>query len=139
MDLNKLKLQEEKLLTDLQFIDDLLQMDQVPDAEDVDAIIGHGMEIANVAALSAKTLADAKAVLLKRELLFMQANEQLWDKPTVLKKLMEGNLADNHQAVVWADRINAAIAHKLEFYRSVVSKYKEEMKINAMQNFNTKG
>lgn len=136
--LEDLKNQEAKLLESLNMMDDKLCPKKSPDAGDIDGIIGYGIEIANMAGNSAKAVADAKELLLNRELIYMSANEQLWDKPTVLKKLMDGSLAVNHKYVIWSDRINAAIAHKLDFYRSIVSKYKEELKLTQMQEFNAR-
>lgn len=136
LNLNHLKKCEDDLLVILEMLDDKLSPEQSPETDNIEEIIGYGIELANLSGNSAKAIADAKELLLKRELLFMKGNEALWDKPTVLKKMMDGHLAENHKMVVWSDRINAAIGHKLDFFRSVVSKYKEEMKLSQMQQFN---
>lgn len=129
----------EKLIVEiLTMIDDKLAPENSPETENIEEIIGYGMDLANLAGNSAKALADSKEILYQRELIFMQSNEHLWDRPTILKKMMDGTLATQHKNCIWADRINAAIAHKLEFYRTIVSKYKEEMKISAMQQFNNR-
>lgn len=139
MNLQDINKKEEELINTLEQIENALSPETAPSPEDIEGIIGSGIEIANLSANSARCLADAKQILLHRELLFMKANENLWDKPTILKKLMDGTLSEQHKNVIWADRINAAIGHKLDFYRSIVSKYKEEMKLSQMQQINNRG
>lgn len=132
----ELNRREKELLDILEMMDNKLDIEQSPDAEDIDGIIGYGIEVSNLSANSAKAMADAKELLLTRELIFMQSNPQWHESPTLLRKMMDGTLAVNHKYVIWSDRINAAISHKLDFLRSVVSKYKEELKLSQMQQFN---
>jgi hypothetical protein len=119
----------------LNFIDVKLSEKSSPGAEDVDGIIGHGMELAAVVGLCAKTLADAKRLLNMSELRYMNENRDLWNKATILRKLMDGTLAEENSLVTWADRLMSACTHKMDFYRTVVSKYKEELRLN--NQFNT--
>lgn len=100
-----------------------------PSAEDIQGIIGVGTDIANSSGLIAKTLVQAQELLKMKELHFMNTNQGLWNTPTVLKKLMEGNLAKYYAKVLLMDRYSAAAVHRLEFYRSIISKYKEELKL----------
>lgn len=122
-----------RVQTNLKFIDGKLET--APSPEDIDGIIGHGMELAGVIGLCAKTLADAKKLLNLCELNYMNENRDQWDKATVLRKMMDGTLAEENSLVTWADRIMSACTHKMDFYRSVVSKYKEELRLN--NQFNT--
>lgn len=108
-----------------------------PDEHDIDGVIGHGMELSNIMGLCAKTIADAKKLLGICENEFLTSREDLYDSPTVLKKLMDAQLADENSLVTWADRLMAASTHKMDFYRSIVSKYKEELKLN--NTFNPHG
>lgn len=126
---------KEEVKTNLTFIDGEIDEAHSPDGEDIDGIVGHGMRIAGLIGLCAKTLADAKKVLNLAELNFLQNNKDLYDKPTILKKMMEGSLADEHHLVLWADRLMSACTHKMDFYRSVLSKHKEELRnVNTFNN-----
>lgn len=119
---------EQIVKTNIQFVDDKLSEANSPSGEDIEGIVGYGMELAAIISMIGKSIADAKNLLSKHELIFMKANEDLWEKPTVLKKLMEGTLADYYTMVIHADRLSAACTHKMDFYRSVLSKYKEELR-----------
>ena len=119
---------KDQVKTNLTFVDSEIDESHSPEGDDIDGIVGHGMRISALIGLCAKNLADAKKVLSISELQYLQANKELYDKPTILKKLMEGSLADEHHLVLWADRLMAACTHKMDFYRSVLSKYKEELR-----------
>lgn len=125
---------EKTVKENLDFADLELSEERSPETESVDEVIGYGMRLAAIIGNIAKTLADAKRLLNMRELQFLQANKDLYDKPTILKKMMEGTLADYYYYVLLADRLSAACTHKMDFYRTVVSKYKEELRMS--QGFN---
>lgn len=125
---------EIEVKSDLNFIDDKLGEQNSPSAEDIEGVVGYGMELAAIISLTGKTFASAKKLLNLKELNYMNENRDMWNKPTVMKKLMEGELADYYAMVTWADRLIAACTHKMDFYRSVISKYKAEISLN--QQFN---
>lgn len=129
-----LKELEEQVNTNIKFCDEQLDETHSPEGDDIEGIIGYGMQLAAIISLIGKTLAEAKELLNKKELIYMQANEHLWDRPTVLKKLMEGSLAEYYKNVTWADRLSSACTHKMDFYRSVLSKHKEEMRMQMQFN-----
>jgi hypothetical protein len=87
------------------------------------------MELTAASGLIAKTLVQAQELLKIKELYYMSTHKELWNSPTLLKKLMEGNLANYYSHVLLADRYSATCVHKLDFYRSIISKYKEEIKM----------
>lgn len=124
---------EKKVKENLEYLDSVFDEMREPSHEDIDGIMGHGIVLSSVSGLLSKTLVDANKLLKMKELYFMNTNQGLWDKPTVLKKLMESNLSDYHSYVLLADRYLAACVHKMDFYRSVLSKHKEEIRMN--QNF----
>lgn len=124
---------EEQVNTNLNFVDEQLDEAHSPDKEDIDGIVGYGMQLAAIISLAGKTLADAQQLLRMKELVLLKTYEHMWEKPTILKKLMEGTLAEYYQKVTWADRLCAACTHKMDFYRSVVSKYKQEIALQMMQ------
>lgn len=131
---------EKQVTTNINFCDEQLDESHSPDGEDIEGIVGYGMQLAAIISLIGKTLAESKELLNKKELIYMKANEHLWEKPTVLKKLMEGSLAEYYKNVTWADRLSSACTHKMDFYRSVLSKHKEElrmqMQFNLQKNIN---
>lgn len=120
-------------LENLTFIDSQLDEAHSPSADDIEGIVGYGMSLAAIISLCGKTLADSKKLLNIKELEYMNNNRNLWEKPTILKKLMEGELAVYYSRVIWADRLIAACTHKMDFYRSVISKHKEELRLQIVQ------
>lgn len=125
---------EKKVKDNLEYLDGIFDESREPSPEDVDGIIGHGMILSSVSGLISKTLVEANKLLRMKELYFMNTNQDLWEKSTVLKKLMEANLNEYHSYVLLADRYLASCVHKMDFYRSILSKHKEELKMN--QTFN---
>lgn len=109
----------------LKAIRDLVEVD-VSDCE-VDDVEKHGKRLAAIIGLSAETMADAKKRL---DLRLLQAIKQLEGKnypPSVLLKLAQAECAEEAATYDYADRLNAGITHQLDFYRSVLSKYKAEL------------
>lgn len=109
----------------LKAIRDLVEVD-VSDC-DVDDVEKHGKRLAAIIGLSAETMADAKKRL---DLRLLQAIKQLEGKnypPSVLLKLAQAECAEEAATYDYADRLNAGITHQLDFYRSVLSKYKAEL------------
>lgn len=109
----------------LKAIRDLIEVDLSGcDADDVEK---HGKRLAAIIGLSAETMADAKKRL---DLRLLQAIKQLEGKqypPSVLLKLAQAECAEEAATYDYADRLNAGITHQLDFYRSVLSKYKAEL------------
>jgi hypothetical protein len=124
---------ETNVKDNLSFLENELNPDTSPEPEDIDGIVGHGMQLAALISLAAKCLSNSKLLLNKKELIWMQANPDLWNRATILKKMMEGNLAEYYSYVTYSDRIMAAMTHKMDFYRSVISKYKQEQELNRIQ------
>lgn len=109
----------------LKAIRDLVEVD-VSDC-DVNDVEKHGKRLAAIIGLSAETMADAKKRL---DLRLLQAIKQLEGKqypPSVLLKLAQAECAEEAATYDYADRLNAGITHQLDFYRSVLSKYKAEL------------
>jgi len=109
----------------LKAIRDLVDVD-ISDCE-VDDVEKQGKRLAAIIGLSAETMADAKKRL---DLRLLQAIKQLEGKnypPSVLLKLAQAECAEEAATYDYADRLNAGITHQLDFYRSVLSKYKAEL------------
>lgn len=98
----------------------------------IDHVEEHGKRLAAIIGLSAETMAEAKKRL---DLRLLQAIKQLEGKdypPSVLLKLAQAECAEEAAIYDYADRLNAGITHQLDFYRSVMSKYKVELE-NSMK------
>lgn len=54
--------------------------------------------------------------------------------PSILKDYIKSRTADTQALLVKAERSNAAITHSIEGLRSILSKLKEERKINSYQH-----
>lgn len=98
----------------------------------IDDVENHGKRLAAIIGLSAETMAEAKKNMDRK---LLQAIKQLEGKdypPSVLLKLAQAECAEEAAIYDYADRLNAGIVHQLDFYRSILSKYKEELR-NSMQ------
>lgn len=94
---------------------------------EIDDVENHGKRLAAIIGLSAETMAQAKKQL---DLRLLQAIKQLDGKdypPSVLLKLAQAECAEEAATYDYADRLNAGITHQLDFYRTVISKYKAEL------------
>ena len=109
----------------LKAIRDLIEVD-LSDCE-IDDVEKHGKRLAAIIGLSAETMAQAKKQMDRR---LLQAIKELQPKdypPSVLLKLAQAECAEEAATYDYADRLNAGITHQLDFYRSVLSKYKAEL------------
>lgn len=93
----------------------------------VDEVERHGKSLAAIFGLSAETMAQAKKQLDIRLLKAIQDNQDKGFTPTVLLKIAQAECAEEAATYDYADRLNAGITHQLDFYRSVISKYKAEL------------
>lgn len=114
----------------LKAVRDLIEVDL--SGVDIDEVEAHGKRLAAIIGLSAETMAHAKKQL---DLRLLQAIKQLEGKgypPSVLLKLAQAECAEEAATYDYADRLNAGITHQLDFYRTVISKYKAELE-NSMK------
>lgn len=93
----------------------------------IDDVENHGKRLAAIIGLSAETMAQAKKQM---DIKLLQAIKSLEGKnypPSVLLKLAQAECAEEAAIYDYADRLNAGITHQLDFYRTVISKYKTEL------------
>jgi hypothetical protein len=93
----------------------------------VDDVVEHGKQLAQLIGLSAECKAEAKRKLDKARVLAVASLAHKKLPPSVLLKLAESEIADQSYEFEYADRLNAGITHKLDFYRSVISLHKTEL------------
>lgn len=113
------------ILGKLKAIRDLVEVDL--SGCHIDDVENHGKRLAAIIGLSAETMAQAKK---RMDLRLLQAIKSLEGKnypPSVLLKLAQAECAEEAAIYDYADRLNAGITHQLDFYRTVISKYKSEL------------
>lgn len=100
---------------------------------DVNDVEEHGKRLAAIIGMSAETMAQARKALDFRLLLAIKALEGKGYPPSVLLKLAQAECAEEAATYDYADRLNAGITHQLDFYRTVISKYKAELENSLKQ------
>lgn len=120
-----------KLLTEAQEIDDFLQ---ITISEDINEVVERGNAIQVYMARTGKMLADAKYHLNKKrkddimQVLQVIIPEKLSAK--VQNSLIDSIAREEQYLVDWIERINRTCVHQLDWCRTLVSKAKEEMRLN---------
>ena len=104
-------------------------------SDDPQEVIERGSDLVVYIARSAKMLADAKLLLNehKKDETLAVVRDFIYDQKLSAKvqnALIDGLCRQYQYLVDWLDRLNAAITHQLDWCRSVVSKNKEEMRLN---------
>ena len=97
-----------------------------------------GSTLCEYMARSGKCLADAKYHLAKKKKSFIidELSEllALFDySATTQKELISSCCGDIERLVTWFDRINRGCTHQIDWLRTLISKEKEEAKMNHMR------
>lgn len=101
--------------------------------QSIDELEEHGKRLASLFGLSAETMAEAKRQMDKKLLQAIQSNEIKNYPPSVLLKVAQAQCGEEAAVYDYADRLNAGITHQLDFYRTVISKYKAELEQSMRQ------
>jgi len=109
----------------LNSIRDLLDSDVT--GVDIDSIVEKGKKLTQMIGLSAECKAAAKKALERKLLMSVAEIENKGYQPSVLLKVAGAMCAEESATLEYADRLNAGITHQLDYYRSVISLYKEEL------------
>lgn len=99
---------------------------------DIETIVEQGKKLASMMGLSAECMASAQKHL---QLARKKAIKELDGKglqPSVMLKMADGEAAMELAYYEYADRLNAAITHQLDYYRTVISLHKSELE-NSMK------
>jgi len=94
---------------------------------DIDTVIEKGKALASMIGLSAECKAEARKAADNRLLIAINELSSRDYSPSVLLKIAGAMCADENAAFEYADRLNAGIAHQLDFYRSVISLHGKEL------------
>jgi hypothetical protein len=118
------------LLQKLQAIRALVEVDT--SGCDIESVVEHGQKLAAMVGLSAETMSEAKKQIDTRLLQAIKQNEGKGYTASVLLKVAQAECSIEAATYDYADRLNAGISHQLDFYRTVISKYKAELE-NSMK------
>jgi len=96
-------------------------------------IIDRGNDLAVYISRTSKMLADAKAHQdAKKKSAIMENLRDVGLKARVpastLNDLIKASCEDENYLVAWIDRLNRTATHQLDWCRTLISKYKEELK-----------
>ena len=89
------------------------------------------VKLSSLMGTSAECLRYAKLAVGKRQQVLMNTEKAAGMQPSVLKMWIEGEMAEEIAIYTFADRVNAAIVHCSDSLRTVISKYKEELRIGS--------
>lgn len=94
-----------------------------------------GSVLCEYMARSGKCLADAKYHLAEKKKTFIiQELSSLLDlfnySATTQRELISNSCGDLERLVTWFDRLNRSCTHQVDWIRTLISKEKEEMKLN---------
>ena len=119
----------EKLFNECDEIQALLE---IPVSDDMNELIEHGNKLIIELARTGKMLSDAKYLqdqaINKSIIQILKDNKNI--SPSIAKQLIDSSTEKENYLVSWCDRLNRSCTHQLDWIRSVVSKNKEEMKLN---------
>ena len=126
----------EDIVSELTSIDSFLT---ITCSEQVEEVVERGNDLAVHIARSGKLLADAKHHLntkMKADVMdvLRSTSKHAGHTSKVINKIVDSLCAEEQYLVDWAERINRAATHQLDWCRTLVSKAKAEM--NTVNSFN---
>lgn len=98
---------------------------------DITAVQDKLLKLTAYMGLSAEIMRHAKSLVLRKQQQIISANNNGAMSASILKQFIESELWHEAALLLYADRINAAITHACESLRTIISLYKEEMKISS--------
>jgi len=99
----------------------------------IDDIVEHGKKLIAMMGLSSECKAAAKKELDNALLAALITIENKKYSPSVQLKIAGAMCADENAEFEYADRLNAAITHQVEYLRSVISLHKQELHTSLQQ------
>lgn len=94
---------------------------------DIDSVVEQGKKLASLMGLSAECMAAAHKFLQNAKLKALQELNGKGYQPSVMIKMIDGMCGIESATYEYADRLNAAITHQLDYYRTVISLHKTEI------------
>lgn len=102
-------------------------MDTDTQGVDIDSIQELGKKLASLIGLSAECKSQAKARLEKARLVAINLVLNKDYSPSIVLKTAEAMCGEEAATFEYADRLNAGLAHQLDYFRSVISLHKTEL------------
>jgi hypothetical protein len=124
-------IEDDKIARDLKAIREVVDTDT--SGADIDSVVECGKKLASMAGLSAQCMGAAKKRLENARLKALKSLMADKLQPSVMLKLVEATCGEELALYDYADRINAAISHQLDYYRTVISLYKTELENSLKQ------
>lgn len=118
-----------QLLTNLGIIQS--HLDSEVDTTNITLVETKLINLSHLMGLSAECMRWAKHQALTKQHEILSDPECKKMVPSFLKVYLEGEMVEQLTVLTYSDRINAAITHCSDNLRTVISKYKEELKINS--------
>jgi len=94
---------------------------------EIESVVEQGKKLASIMGLSSECMAAAQKHLHFARLRAIQSLEGKDMQASVLLKMADGHCGMELATYEYADRLNAAITHQLDYYRTVISLYKSEL------------
>ena len=101
---------------------------------DIESVVEQGKKLASIMGLSAECMAAAQKHLQNARMIAIKRLSEGKDyQASVLLKMADGECGMELATYEYADRLNAAISHQLDYYRTVISLYKTELENSLKQ------
>lgn len=94
---------------------------------DIDSVVEQGKKLASMMGLSSECMAAAQRHLQNARLKAIKEMEGRGYQSSILLKMADGHCGIEIATYEYADRLNAAITHQLDYYRTIISLYKCEL------------
>lgn len=104
-------------------------LDERINTEDTNGLSDYLEKLSSLDGLSCELLATAKRIQGEEELVVLLELKDLNLPPSKVTQLLKAKTAKEIALVTYCDRLNAAIHHKQDSLRSILSLRKEEMKL----------
>lgn len=104
-----------------------LTLDTKTEGVDIDTVQEVGKRLASLMGLSAECMASARRRMEVARLKAFKELEGRGYSPSVMLKMAEANISMESATYEYADRLNAAITHQIDYFRTLISLYKSEM------------
>lgn len=126
--------------TILRELTDTQQVAEEVVSDDIGVILEYAERLEPLMVRANKLWVDAQYhldIAMKSEILemFRQTAKQKGVTATAVNKLVNSLCAEERYLVNLGDRVSRSTEHRLGFLRSLISKYKEEMKFSGMQPY----
>lgn len=123
---------EETIIQELETMQSFLEIDISDDVAEVEE---RGSKLQVYMARSGKMLADAKNVYnksMKTEIVIIlkEYMVEMGASHTAVNTMIKAACHKEQYIVDWIERINRTCTHQLDWCRTLISKYKEEMRMN---------